>query len=691
MKTYESADIRNVVVVGHGGSGKTTLSEAMLAASGAISRVGNVADGTSNLDFVAEETKRKTSVYLTLAQTEANKKKVNLLDAPGAADFYGEVLCGLRAADFALLVINAQIGVEPDTDRVCETLDELETPRFIAINMMDKEQADFEKALASVNERLSNRAAALFYPIGAGDSFTGVVNVLESKAYQFDGKNVKPIDIPGDLKDMIEESHNKLVELAAESDDTLLEKYLETMELTPEETLKGLRHGISNGTLYPAVPTAAEKGLGISSLLELITEYGPSPLDVPGPKLKGSDDRLAADPNGTAVGFVFNVTTELMQQKFDFIRVFRGNLAASDDLENTTRGSHERLGQLYNFVGKERSEVEKAVTGDICAAAKLKATGVNDTLAAKADQVELEPIVFPAPLNEMAVSAKSKNDEEKVGSAFHKMHEEDPTFILEVQAELHQTVLKTMGDQHQDVVLERLKRKYGLEVDTSRPKVPFRETIRGTADVAYRHKKQTGGAGQFADVSIKVEPTNRGEGFDFVDEITGGVIPSKFIPAVEKGIVETMREGVLAGYQVVDIRVRLHFGGYHDVDSSETAFKIAGSMAFRNGMKDAQPILLEPIMSVEIRVPEEFMGDVMGDISSRRGRIMGMEPDGKFQMVKATVPQVELHRYSTTLRSLTQGRARYTASFLQYEEVPRDAADKLIETLKKEKEAVARV
>lgn len=689
MKTFDSADIRNVVVVGHGGSGKTTLSEAMLFASGAIARMGSVTEGTSNLDFVPEETKRKVSVYLTLAQFEANRRKVNLLDAPGAADFYGEVLCGLRAADFALLVINAQVGVEPDTDRVCETLDEQEKPRFIAINMMDKEQADFEKALKSVNDRLSNRAAPLFYPIGQGATFKGVINVLESQAYEFDGKDVKPIPVPEDLKDLVEDSHNKMVELAAESDDALLEKYLETMELTPEETLQGLRLGIAKGTVYPAIPVAAEKSLGISKLVELITEYGPSPLDVPGPLLKGSEERLVVDPKGPAVGLIFKVTTELMAQKFDFIRVYRGSFAQADDLLNTTRDSYERLGQLYNFVGKERLEMERAVAGDICAAAKLKVAGINDTLAPKAHPVILEPIAFPAPLNEMAISAKSKGDDEKVGSAFHKMHEEDLTFVLEVQAELHQTVLKTMGDQHQDVILERLKRKYNLEVDVARPKVPFRETIRGNANVAYRHKKQTGGAGQFADVSIKVEPTARGEGFDFVDEISGGVIPSKFIPAVEKGIVETMHEGVLAGYQVVDVRVRLHFGGYHDVDSSETAFKIAGSMAFRNGMKEAQPILLEPIMSVEIRVPEDFMGDVMGDVSSRRGRIMGMEPDGKYQTVKATIPQIELHRYSTTLRSLTQGRARYTARFLQYEEVPRDAADKLIETLKKEREAVA--
>jgi elongation factor G len=694
VKPYEPADIRNFAVVGHSGSGKTTVSEAMLFTAGAVSRQGKVADGSSHLDHTPDETKRKAGVYLSLAQFEFGNRKLNLLDTPGYADFCGEAYCGLRAADFGLLVVNAQAGVEPNTEAVCELMDAQGKARLIAVNQMDKEQADFGMCLKELEEVLGKRVGPAFYPIGSGPEFRGLVDVLKGRAVEFGaGRDLKEVPIPDDLRGIVEEARSKLIELAAESDDTLLEKYLETMELTPEETIAGLRRGIAQGTLFPVIPVAAEKGQGIQSLLEMIAELGPSPLDSPGPPLQTAEGeeprRLTVDPQGPPAALVFKVTTELMAQKFIFFRVYSGSIEGGQDLFNSTKNTGERLGQLYNFLGKDRIEMERLVTGDIGAAAKLKVTEVNHTLCEKAKAVVIQPIDFPYPVHEMAIAPKSKGEEEKTGTAFHKLHEEDPTFLLEVQAELHQTVLRTMGDQHLEVLLDRLKRKFGLEVDVSRPKVPFRETIRGTADVAYRHKKQTGGAGQFADVSIKLEPLPRGGGFEFSDEITGGVIPSRFIPAVEKGIVEVMPEGILAGYPVVDVRVRLYFGGYHDVDSSEMAFKIAGAMAFKNALKEAKPVLLEPILLVEVKVPDEYMGDVMGDLSSRRGKIQGMEPLGRVQVVRAAVPQVELHRYSTTLRSLTQGRARFGARFSHYEEVPREFAEKLIETLKKEREAVA--
>ena len=688
MKQYQPADIRNVVLVGHSGSGKTTLSESMLFVSGAIKRQGKVSDGTSALDHTPEETKRKAGVYLSLAQFESNQHKFNLLDAPGYADFIGSVYAGLRASDLALVAVNAQHGVEPDTERVCEILDEQSKPRFIVVTQMDKEQADFDRTLVNLNETMNNRAVPLAYPIGDKGSFRGVVDVLENKAYEFSGSDRKPIDVPADMVQMVADEKMKLTELAAEADDELLEKYLETMELTDEELLKGLRAGITAGSVFPVIPVAAELNVGTKVLLHLVADYGPSPLDVTGPTLKdGSQLEISAD--GGPAAFVFNVTSDLMQQKFDLVRMFTGSTKSGDDLHNAAKNAAERMGQIYNFVGKDRIEIESLVCGDIGAASKLKATEINHTLSSKGNEIEIAPIDFPSAVHEVTVSSTKKGDEEKIGTAFHKLNEEDPTFNLEVQSDLHQTVLRTYGDQHLDVLVERMKRKYNLEVEIGKPRIPFKETIRGSSDVQYRHKKQTGGSGQFADVSIKFEPLPRGGGFEFSNEISGGVIPSKFIPAVEKGLNEAKVEGGLAGYEVVDFKARLHYGGYHDVDSSEMAFKLASVHAFRDGMEKAQPVLLEPVWEVKIRVPEDYMGDVMGDISGRRGKIQGMEPDGKYQIVKAIVPQVELHRYSTTLRSMTQGRARFTGMLSHYDEVPRDAAPKLIAQLRQENETLA--
>ncbi|MEZ4648586.1 MAG: elongation factor G [Candidatus Eisenbacteria bacterium] len=686
MKQYQPADIRNVVVVGHSGTGKTTLSESMLFVAGATSRKGKTSDGSSILDHTPEETKRKAGVYLSIAQFEAEKKKFNLLDAPGYADFVGEAIAGIRATDLALLVVNGQHGVEPDTERMNELLDERSKSRFIVVNMMDKENVEFPTVMAELGELTNNRSVPVYYPIGSGADFRGVVAVLDDKAFLFDGKNVKEGPVPDEVKAEVEEAKLKLTELAAEADDELLEKYFETFELTHEETVNGLRAGITSGKLYPVIPVAAETDQGVAVLLSMIAEFGPSPLDVPGPPLAEGETADVSE-TGSPLALVFKATTDLMAQKFIFLRVFSGSIAGGDDLHDVTKNSAERMGQLYNFLAKDRIEVEKLVCGDIGAAAKLKTAEVNHTIGTK-NSPEIRKIAFPYPVHEMAIAA-GKGDEEKLGSAFHKLAEEDPTFRLEVQSELHQTVLRTYGDQHLDVLSDRLKRKYNLEMSVTKPRVPFRETIRGNSDVAYRHKKQTGGSGQFADVSIKFEPNERGGGFEFVDEITGGVIPSKFIPSVEKGLREAIEHGVLAGYPVVDVRARLHFGGYHAVDSSEMAFKIASIQAFKKGMTDAQPVLLEPIWSVSIQIPDEYMGDVMGDISSRRGRISGMEPMGAYQIIKATVPQVELHRYSTTLRSMTQGRGRFEARFSHYEEVPRDAAEKLVEELRKEQEAVA--
>jgi len=683
VKTFNSADIRNIVVAGHSGSGKTTLCEAMLFTAGAVSRQGKVADGTSILDHTPDETKRKTGIQLSLAQFEYQGKKVNLLDAPGYADFIGEVCAGMKAADFGLIVVSSTAGVEPDTERHSQMMDERGLPRFFAVNAMDKEQADYNRVCAQIRERVTDRAAPLFIPIGAGPSFKGMIDVINEHAYEFSGKEWKEIPVPADMMPAIEEAHRQVVELAAESEDELLEKYLETLELTEEETKHGLHTGILKGRIFPILPVSGDKNLGAGLLLKMMIELGPSPLEGPGIDL-ANGERLACKPDGPKAALIFKTTAELIAQDVALIRCYSGTFENGVDVINFSNDNGERIGHFYHFLGKERSDADKMVAGDIAAAAKLKTAHTNDTIGEKGHKQVVAKIAFPPPVHEVAIAPKNKGDEDKVGTAFNKLHEEDLTFVIELQAELHQTVLKAMGDQHVDVILDRLKRRFNVEVEASKPRVPFRETIKGSADVSYRHKKQTGGRGQFADVSIKVDPLPRGGGYEFVNAIVGGVIPSRFIPAVEKGIVEKKDRGSLCGYPVVDFKVTLHFGGYHDVDSSEMAFKIAGRMALKNGLEQAKPTLLEPIMMVTVTVPDDYMGDVMGDLSSRRGKIQGMEPDGRVQRIKAAVPQVELYRYSTTLRSLTQGRARYAAEFSHYEEVPREAQDKLVETLRKE-------
>lgn len=691
MKTFDTANIRNFALAGHSGSGKTTLAEAMLLCAGAVTRQGKVADGTATLDFTPEEHKKKTGISLALAQFEYAGRKLNLLDCPGYADFFGEVHAGVAAADFGVIVINAVAGVEPDTERVFEMLEAEEKPRLLVVTGMDKEQADFAKVMNGIRDRLSDRAVPLFFPLGAGPGFTGVADVLQGKALTVEGKEIKEGAMPGDLQGQVEEARGKLVELAAESDDALLEKFLETLELSPEETLTGLRRGIAQGKIFPVIPVSGERNRGPAVLLQFIADFGPSALETTPVSASRAGDPdlkpLAVDPKGPLAAQILKVSSDVTAQEIAFIRVFSGTLECGSEVYNSTKDNSERVGQLYHFLGKERSDAEKIPAGDIGAVAKLKSAGINDSLSTKDQRVAVRPIAFPSPVHEVGIRAKNKGDEEKVGGGLHKLLDEDCTFQVDNQSDLHQLVLRTMGDQHVDILLERLTRRFKVEAEPFKPRLRYRETIKGNADVSYRHKKQTGGRGQFADVSIKVEPRARGEGYEFLNEIVGGVIPTKFIPAVEKGIGEAMVEGVLAGYPVVDFRVRLHFGGYHDVDSSEMAFKIASIQAFRNGMKEAKPVLLEPISEVVIDVPEEFTGGVMGDLSSRRGKIMGMEPGPKSQRIKATVPQGELYRYSTTLRTLTQGRARFRATFSHYDEVPREVVDKLVEELRKEQEA----
>jgi elongation factor G len=689
VKVFDTAAIRNVAIVGHSKSGKTSLGDALLYTAGASTRHGKVQDGSSLLQHTVDEVKRQVSIYLSLAQFAYKDCKINLIDCPGYADFIGEVYAGLAAADTALVVVNATAGVEGDTEKHFDLISELGMPAFFVVNMMDKEEANFAKAVESIRG-ITDRAVPCAFPIGSGGGFKGVVEALKNKATLGDSKSPKEDSPPAELAGPIEEAMLQLTELAAESDDTLLEKYLDSGELSPEEIMEGFRKGIAQGKIFPIFAAAADPNVATSVILDSLVDLAPAPTEATGrlglrpgaseeAPIKGnSSDPLAA--------LVFKVTSEIIPQDLFLIRVFSGQIEKGMEVYNSRRDQSDRMSQLYHFCGKDRVDAERIVAGDIGATVNLKTTSVNDCLCSKDAKIVLSPINFPAPVHEVAVAPTKKGEEEKIGSWLSRLAGEDPTIQSRGDSDLHQTLVRCMGDLHVDVLLERMKRRGQVDVVTGKPRIPYRETIQGNSDVSYRHKKQTGGRGQFADVSIKVEPLPRGSGFEFVNEIVGGVIPSKFIPAVEKGLVEKMGEGVVAGYPVVDLRVRLHFGGYHDVDSSEMAFKIAAKMALKDGVEKARPVLLEPIMKVEVNVPDDYMGDVMGDLSSRRGKILGMESATRGKQVVAMVPQAELYQYSTKLRSMTQGRGRFAFEFDHYEEVPREVQGKLVEQLRKEQE-----
>ncbi len=626
---------------------------------------------------------------LTFHSVEYKDHKINLLDCPGYGDFIGEVYAGLHAADAALIVVNGVSGVESDAEKHFDLIVEKGMPAFFVVTMLDKEQASFTKAVDTI-AKLTDRAVPLFLPIGGGPDLKGVAGVLTGKAVLGDSKAAAEGAVPAEMSEAMAQARNQITELAAEANDTLLEKYLESGDLTHDEMLQGFRMGIATGKIFPILAVSGEKNIGVSTLLDTIADLAPSPLDVAGPPgirpgaeaetpiRGGSNDPLAA--------IVFKTTSEILPQDVYLIRVYSGHLEKGVEVYNSRRDQAERMSQLYNFCGKDRSDTDRIVAGDIGATVNLKNTGTNDCLCAKDNKIVLTPIQFPSPVHELAIAPAKKGEEDKVGNWLNRLHGEDPTLQIRVDSSLHQTIVRCMGDLHLDVLLDRMRRRGQVEAVLNKPRIPYKETIRGSADVSYRHKKQTGGRGQFADVSIKVEPVPRGNGFEFVDEIVGGVIPSKFIPAVEKGVIEKMQEGVLAGYELVDVRVRLHFGGYHDVDSSEMAFKIAGAMALKDGIERSQPMLLEPINRVDVVVPDDYMGDVMGDLSGRRGKILGMESVGKGKRVSALVPAAELYQYSTKLRSMTQGRGRFTFQFDHYEEVPREIQEKLVEQLRKDQQ-----
>ena len=691
MKEYMIDKIRNIGVMGHGSTGKTSLVEAMLFTAKSISRMGSVDEGATVTDYTEDERNRKISISLAIAHLEWHNNKINIIDMPGYADFIGEVEGGLSATDFALNVVNGVAGVEVGTDTAWRICSRLNLPRGFFINRMDKEHADFDKAVSQIQEAFSNRAVPVTMAIGGGPAFKGIINLLAMKAYSHDKSgNAKEAVVPDDMKGLAESYREKLVEAAAEADDALLEKFFESGELTPDELRQGLAKGISEGTIYPIFAGAAVETAGIPAMLDFAAAFLPAP-DFRGEiegYLPGTENKITRkiSPNEPTSLYVFKTVSEPHVGELSFFKVFSGKVAPGDDLLNANINSSERIGQIFLMNGKERKETSIASAGDIGALVKLKNTHTGHTLADKKAPIMYRPAPVPNPVISMAIKAKAKGDEEKIATGLSRLREVDPSFRVEVNSDLKQTIVSGQGELHLEVITSRLKREFGVDVELDKPKIPYRETVRTKVESQGKYKKQTGGRGQYGDCWLRLEPLPRGGGFEFVDAIVGGAIPGKFIPSVEKGVTEALDNGGLSGNRVVDVRVTVFDGSFHTVDSSDMAFKIAGSMGFKNCFQKADPYLLEPIYIIDVLVPEEYMGDVMGDISSRRGRILGMERDGYMQRIKAQVPLAELYKYSTSLRSLTQGRGHHSMDFSHYEEGPREIAAKVVEEAKKAKE-----
>lgn len=677
MKIYPSDKVRNVAVVAHQGAGKTSLTEAMLYATGAINRLGKVDDGNTVADYFPEEIKRKLTVNTSLVACEWKDHKINLLDVPGFTDFFGEVESALRVADSLLMVVDAVAGAEVSTELIWELADEKGIPIIAYINKMDRENADFYKSMESMQEKLSRHIFPLHLPIGKEASFNGFVDLLDKKAYKYDNGKATEIDIPADMVADVEKYREAMVEVAAEGEDELIMKYLDGEELTLDEIRRGLTLAVASGKGVPILCGSALKNIGADKLLGALIHNTPSPL------YKLNEAGLDKKAPGA---LVFKTMADPFVGKLNFFKVYQGVLKGDSTLYNPNKEVEEKVSQLYTMQGKNQLPVGEVALGDIGVVAKLAQTATGDTLTTKDSGLLFDGIDFSEPTFKVAIAPKSKGDEDKLGNAITRLLEEDPTLRYEKNVETHQTTLTGLGEAHINIVIERLQRKFGVEVMVEDLKIPYRETIRGSVTgIEGKHKKQSGGHGQYGHVIIDMEPCYD-QDFIFEEKIFGGSVPKQYIPAVEKGIRESMVEGILAGYPVTNIKVTLTDGSYHDVDSSEMAFKIAANLAFRKACEQAKPVLLEPVMDVEIRVPDQFMGDIMGDMNSRGGRIMGMEKEGKLQLIKAQAPLSEMSRYSIDLKSITQGRGKFTMQFNRYDEVPAQNATKIIAAAKASQE-----
>lgn len=680
MKKYNAEQLRNIVLLSHGGAGKTSLSEAMLYNSGAISRLGRVDDGTTTSDYDSEEVRRKISVNTSVVPCEWAGHKMNVLDTPGYADFVGEVKGAVRAADAAVIVLDAVSGVEVGTELVWGYADEVDLPRIMFVNKMDRDNADFYRALKQAQESLEGNIIPFQLPIGAQDTFEGVVDVVSMRAYR--GESAEEGDVPDDLRADVEAYRLRLVEAAAETDDALLEKYFEEEALTEEEIQEALATAVRSRAVIPVFCGSALKNVAVRPLMDAILQYLPSPLDAVRARATNVATReeeilepVAQSPMAT---LVFKTLADPYVGKLTYFRVFSGAMESDSRVFNSTKGEEERVGQLFSLRGKDQEPVDEVPAGDIGAVAKLQETSTGDTLCDKDHPVTLARISFPQPIFSAAIAPKTKADLDKMGTALARLTEEDPTLLVQREASTRETVLSGMGESHIDIAARRLHSKFGVEIETSVPKVPYSETVTEVATAQYRHKKQTGGAGQFAEVWLRVEPLARGAGFEYESEVREGHISKSFIPSIEKGIKQVLDQGVIAGYPVVDVKGVVYDGKEHPVDSKDIAFQIAGREAFKEAVRNAAPALLEPIMLFTITLPESNMGDILGDLNTKRARVVGTEQKGDKTIITAQAPLAEMQNYATDIRSMTQGRGVFSAEFLRYEEVPRHLAEQLM-------------
>jgi len=690
MKKYETNRLRNIAIIAHGKAGKTTLAEAMLFDGGVTDRLGRVDDGSSVMDFEPEEIKRSLSISSSFNHLEWNKHKINIIDTPGDANFIIDTKNSLQAVDGVVIVVDAVSGVEVQTEKVWEYASQFGLSRLFFISKMERERASFSQSLADIQKILTPKAIPLTLPIGSEDSFAGVVDLMTMKAFYFENNSsgkIREDEIPSNLQAEVKNAKEKLVEVIAESDDALLEKYLEGQELSPEELSQGLRKGVLNKTIFPILCGSGLKNTGIQPLLDAIIQCLPSPIDRgpakgihPATKEEESRQPLEEEPFSA---FVFKTVADPYAGKLTIFRVWSGNLRSDSTLYNANKDAKERFGQILQLEGKNQKSIESAGPGDIVAVAKLRETTTWDTLGDEKKPILYQGISLPIPPVSFAVEPKSKGDEEKITISLARLSEEDPTIKLQRDEQTKELILLGMGQVHVEVTVEKLKRKFGVEVNLKTPKIPYKETIKTTkSGIIYRHKKQSGGRGQFAEVHFELSPLQRGAGFEFKNALVGMNVPRNFVPAVEKGVAEAMQSGVLAGYPVVDIKVKFYDGKSHEVDSSEIAFKIAALMAFKKGVMETNPVLLEPIMNMEVVVPDEYMGDVIGDLNSRRGRVLAVEPRSKGQIIKVQVPLAEVLKYAPDITSMTSGRGTFSMELSHYEEVPSHLTEKIVAAAK---------
>ena len=689
MVDYTVKDIRNIALISHAGGGKTSFVEAIVYNAGASNRFGKVDDGTTVSDYSEDEIERKVSISASILSFKCANKRINIIDAPGYADFTGEMLSALNAVDSAILLIDANDGIQVGTEKTWSMASDIGLAQVIFLNKLDKDNINFHAVVDSIKERFGKSCVLVNMPIGTGPDFKGVIDLLDV------GNGLKPFPTDGEDKEKAMELRNSLIEAIAEKNDELLEKYLDGKELTPEEIKSGFRKVVINRELFPIYCGSATLNIGIKELMSSMFDILPSPLDMKARKAKdpntNQDKELKPDGTGNFSGFVFKTVSDPYVGQLTIFRVYTGSIKADTSFYNSTKRTAERIGHLLSVFGKEQRAMNEAIAGDIVAVAKLKDTSTGDSLCTEKDQVIFEPIAFPEPAISFSIKPKTRGDEDKISIALHKLTNEDQTFKSKREEQTKELIISGMGDLHLDIMINRLKKRFGVDVEKGTPKVAYKETIKKMTKLQGKYKRQSGGRGQYGDCWLQIEPLERGKGFEFVDKIVGGVIPKNYIPSIEKGVVDAMSHGALAGYQIVDMRVSVYDGSYHEVDSSDMAFKIAGAMALRKGVLEANPALLEPIMDVDVIVPEEYMGDITGDLNSRRGRIAGMDVQGKLQVIKAKVPIAEMSKYASELKSITGGRGSYSMRFSHYDEVPAKTAQVIIakyqEIKKEEQEA----